>query len=161
MSPAIPLAADLLAFVTGGVSIGVASRDAALNPHVVRALGLRVDGPRLVVLVPVEQARDVLDDVAANAGVALVCSQPSTHRTCQLKGVDARIVPLAGGDRALAFAYRDALARDLGSVGYAPAFCAALLDGIDGELLGIAFTPEAAFTGTPGPQAGQPLERAP
>ena len=32
----------------------------------------------------------MLDDIAANGMIAVVFSQPSTHRTIQLKGTDAR-----------------------------------------------------------------------
>jgi len=159
--PASPvLDAGLCAFIRQGVSIGVATRDASLRPHVVRALGCRHDGRRVVLFVPSGQAHAVLDDVAATGQVAVVFSQPSTHRTYQLKGRDACAVPLDEADRRLAFECSSAFAADLRSVGYSQAFTAALLRGLDDEIAGIAFTPAEAFEGTPGPRSGRPLRGA-
>jgi hypothetical protein len=73
-----------------------------------------------VLFVPRRQGRLVLEEIAANGGIAVGFSQPSRHRTVQLKGRDARIVPLEAGDRALALACRDALSADLQRVGYPP-----------------------------------------
>ncbi len=128
------------------------------RPHTVRAIGGRRDGGRIVLFVPRRQGRRVLEDVAANGRVAVVFSQPSTHRTVQLKGRDARIVPLEPGDRALALAYRDALSADLQRIGYPPTLAVALLEGLDEGADGVAFTPDEGYDATPGPRAGAPLE---
>jgi hypothetical protein len=139
-------------FVGSGVSIGVATCDASLRPHTVRAVGARVDGTRLVVFVPRAQAGAVLEDVAANGRIAVVFSQPSTHRTYQLKGRDAVATPERDAERVRG--YQDAFADELAGIGFAREYTAALLEGVDDELVGLAFTPEAAFVSTPGPQAG-------
>ena len=154
-----PVAFDdaLRAFACGGVSIGLATRDAALRPHVVRGVGLRLDGPRVVVLVPRAQAREVREDVADNGRVALVLSQPSTHRTYQLKGRGARAAEAGPEDRAVAAAYLDAFAAELAKVGWPKPYVAALLEGFDDALVAVAFEPEGVFIGTPGPRAGDPL----
>jgi hypothetical protein len=156
-APGSLLDEGLCAFVAGGVSIGVGTRDEGLRPHVVRAVGGRHDGARIVVFVPRRQGRAVLEDVAANGRIAVVFSQPSTHRTVQLKGCDARIVPLEPGDRAAALAYREALGRDLQRIGYPPALAGALLEGIDEAVDAVAFTPDEGYDATPGPRAGTPL----
>lgn len=156
-----PLAdADLCGFVRSGVSIAVATCDAQGRSHVVRAVGSRHDGGSLAVFVPTAQATAVLADVAARGRVAVGFSQPSTHRTVQLKGEDARVAPLDAADRDAVRAYHAAFAADLHSIGYGQAFTDALLAGIDDDLVAIVFTPGAAFNGTPGPQAGASVDGA-
>ena len=155
-----PIPADLCAFVTGGVSLGLGTRDAAMRPHAVRAVGLRCEPARLVVFVPRSQATDTLADIGDNGRVSLVANEPSTHRTYQLKGDDAHVVEPVPADHRLVLAYRDAFGAALDAIGWPRAFTEALLQGIDEPLVGIAFTPTSVFDATPGPRAGGPLERA-
>lgn len=146
------------AFIQGPVSVIVATRNAGLVPDVVRGCGCRVSRDRRQVTVLIEPARasSLLDDVAANGLVAVVFSQPSTHRTIQLKGEDARLAPVTAADRAAARRHQQLWCADLVSIGYTPGFAAALHGG-GGPLAAIRFTPTAAFQQTPGPGAGQPL----
>jgi hypothetical protein len=133
-------------FILGGVSVIVASRDAALVPDVVRGCGCRVSRDRRRVTVLVEM-------------VAVVFSQPSTHLTIQLKGTDARAVRVTRSDHAIAAAHRAAWVDDLCRIGYSRDFAEAFWGRPPRDLGAIAFTPSAAFQQTPGPAAGQPLER--
>ena len=146
------------AFIQGPVSVIVATRNAGLVPDVVRGCGCRVSRDRRQVTVLIEPARasSLLDDVAANGLVAVVFSQPSTHRTIQLKGEDARVVPVTAADRAAARRHQQLWCADLVSIGYAPGFAAAVHGG-SGPLAAIRFTPTSAFQQTPGPGAGQPM----
>ena len=156
-APGALLDEGLCAFVAGGVSIGIGTRDADLRPHTVRAVGGRHDAGRIVLFVPCGPGAPVLRDIEANGRIAVVFSSPSSHRTVQLKGRDAHVVPLEPDDRAIAFAYREALGRDLMSIGYPPGLVEPLLAGIEGPLAGVAFTPDEGFDATPGPRAGAPL----
>jgi hypothetical protein len=123
------LDADHAAFIQGGVSVVVASRDAARVPRVCRAIGCRVsdDRRRVTVYLSAFQGAPLLAAIRSEGVIAVAFNLPSTHRAYQLKGSDARVVPL---ERALLW--------------YDPA-----------ELTGVAFTPAAAFTQTPGPRAGE------
>jgi len=154
-----PLDADHAAFIQGGVSVIVASRNAELVADVVRGCGCRVSRDRRQVTVLVEPSRagTLLDDVVANGMVAVVFSQPSTHRTIQLKGSDARIVTVTPADRAVAALHLVAWIEELCSIGYAKEFAGALRGRAE-DLEAIRFTPSAAFQQTPGPGAGQQLE---
>lgn len=153
-----PLDAAHAAFIQGPVSVIVASRDATLAPDVVRGCGCRVSRDRRQVTVLIEPGRagTLLDDVAANGLVAVVFSQPSTHRTIQLKGSDARVVAVTAADRAMARRHLQEWSADLAQIGYGLEFAAALHGGA-GALAAIRFTPTAAYQQTPGPGAGQPL----
>ena len=154
-----PLDADHAAFIQSGVSVIVASRNADFVADVVRGCGCRVSRDRRQVTVLVEPSRagTLLDDVAANGMVAVVFSQPSTHRTIQLKGTDAQIVKLTAADRAVAARHLAAWIEELSSIGYAKEFAGALRGRAE-HLAAIRFTPSAAFQQTPGPGAGQLLE---
>ena len=153
-----PLEIALAAFIQGAVSVVVASRNAALVPDVVRGCGCRVSRDRRQVTVLIEPARasSLLDDVAANGLVAVVFSQPSTHRTIQLKGTDARVVPVTAADRTAVKQHLRAWSGDLAGIGYTLEFARAVHGGT-GKLTAIRFTPSAAFQQTPGPGAGQAL----
>ena len=155
-----PLDADHAAFIQGGVSIIVATRNAERIADVVRGCGCRVsrDRRRVTVLVEPSRAGTLLDDVAANGMIAVVFSQPSTHRTIQLKGSDARVVNLTAADRAIAARHLRDWSEDLCRIGYTPEFANAVR-GAAPHLAAIAFTPSAAFQQTPGPGAGQPIVR--
>jgi len=150
---------SLAQFITGGVSVIVASRDAANVPSLTRAIGCRVAGDRRTVTVFVDatQAGAVLGDVLASRAIAVVFSQPSTHRTYQLKGVDAARVALADGDRERIARYPDRMIGEIGKLGLPETFTRAMLASAPADVVAIAFTPCAAFDQTPGPRAGAKL----
>jgi len=153
-----PLDADHAAFIQGGVSVIVASFNTELMADVVRGCGCRVSRDRRQVTVLVEPSRagTLLDDVVANGMVAVVFSQPSTHRTIQLKGSDARIVTVTPADRAVAARHLAAWKEELSSMGYTPELAGAVRGAAE-RIAAIRFTPCAAFQQTPGPGAGQRL----
>lgn len=152
--------AEHAAFLTtAGVSISVGSRNAGHLPNLTRGIGCRIsdDRTRVSVFVIAEQSRELLDDIRANRHVAVVFSEPHSHRTVQLKGGDALIESLAAGDRQIIARYRDAFTAELGALGYSGLFVQTLIDSSAGELVAVSFTPNAAFSQTPGPKAGAPL----
>ena len=142
------------------VSIIVASRDAALQPHLMRALALRLsaDRKRVTVLMTRTTSRAVLDDIAANGVIAVVVSEPSTHATAQLKGDDAVIEPIASGDLALIEAHAERFADEIAMAGFSRPLAHAILDRCDGDFVAVSFTPRQAFDQTPGPRAGRAIE---
>jgi hypothetical protein len=157
-----PLDAELASFIQGGVSVVIASSDGALEPDVVRGCGCRVSRNLRRVTVFYDRARGdgLLQDFAANGRIAVVFSQPSTHRTIQLKGVDAGTVRSAASDLALARAHREKWMEELCRLGYTREFSAAVWGPLPESLAAISFTPTAAFQQTPGPAAGQQLRRS-
>jgi hypothetical protein len=114
-------------------------------------------GRRITVFLSAPHAADLLRDVGQSRALAVVFSEPPTHRTIQIKGRDARVEPLALGDPAVVEAYRKAFVECLRPLGFTEAMVRALLDCADKDLVAVAFTPEAAFNQTPGAQAGTPL----
>jgi hypothetical protein len=147
------------AFATSGLMVSVAARNEANVPSVARALGCRIspDRRRVTVLLVAAQSAPVLRDLRANGRIAVVFTQPSTHRTIQLKGSDARIEAALPGDTSLVRQAAARLVRDMAAVGFPASFVETMFAHAAEDLLAVAFTPAAGFAQTPGPQAGKPL----
>ena len=155
------LDADNAAFITSGVSIAIASRDAGNVPSLTRAWGCRVSRDRRTVTLYVspDQAGPLLVDLQAGRPLAAVFSLPSSHRTIQLKARGARIGTLTDEDRLVIERYVPALAANLEVVGHGGRLAEAYLEITGGVLASVAFEPVEAFAQTPGPKAGTRLER--
>ncbi len=147
---------ELAAFLQSGVSVHAASRDAANVPCLVRGVGCRVSGDRrqLTIFLLAAQCGRLLRDLADNGAIAFVASQPSTHRTVQLKGSDAKVGVPQPGDERLAEGQREAFLRDLVGIGYDESLPRTLLGGDWADAVAVTFTPTAVFAQTPGPNAG-------
>ena len=157
---ASPLGADLAAFLQGGVGIVAASRDTRLLASVGRAVGCRVDdddATRVTIFLVPSESGVLLEDIRASGRVAVVFSEPSSHRTVQLKGVDARERAVGERDLEVLAAYADALDAELASIGFGDGYARALIAHPPGDLVGVSFTGGEAFVQTPGPRAGAPL----
>jgi hypothetical protein len=162
MRPAPPplIDAELAAFMQRGVSLTVGSCDAANRPSLARATGCRVaaDGSTVRLFISGVQAAPLLAHVRETGRLAAVFSQPSTHRTLQLKGLDAKVEPAGPDDLAVVRRYRDAFVDELARLGYPRPVFHALLACPDADLVALRFTPTEAFSQTPGPNAGRSLQ---
>jgi hypothetical protein len=158
--PAPIIDAAHAAFLLGRVSIVAASRDARNVPTLMRGLGCRVsrDRRQVTVLLRASQSASLLADLRASGVIAVVFSEPSTHRTLQLKGEDARVGPLQRGDAGLLARYRDAMVAEICPLGYAEALIRAMFSCPVDDAVAVTFRPSQAFSQTPGPGAGQPLK---
>lgn len=153
------LSAEDLALLDRGVSAIVASCDAALRPSLMRAMGSRISdgGRQITVYLRRSQARQLLADIAATGRIAVVFSDPPSHRTVQVKASAARIRDWQAEDEPALQRYVPALQRAIAQVGYGPEYTAAMLNAPRDDLVAVEFTPEVAFDQTPGPRAGAPL----
>jgi hypothetical protein len=150
------LPADLVAMMARGVSVIVGSRDAKLRPSIMRAVGSRVeaDGRDITVYLSRPNSRQVLQDIASTGQVAVVFSEPSTHRTVQLKASRAEIRSAVAGDVPVLAAYLQSMEHEIQKVGIAPPLTRAMLAHRLEDVVAVRFTPEQAFDQTPGPRAG-------
>jgi len=153
-----PIGPEQAALMARRVSIIVGSRDAALRPHLMRAVGYRLsaDRRRVTLLMSQHSSREVLNDLRDNGQIAVVFSEPSTHHTLQLKGSDAVVTPCGPDDAALAELYLQAFVDEIGQIGFSAQVAHNIL-GHDNDLMAVHFTVTAAFEQTPGPAAGQAL----
>lgn len=149
-----------VAFMRGGVSISVASCGSDGLPQLVRAIGCSVsdDGCRVTVFVPEAKSQAVRRDIVANGAIAVAFTQPSTHRTMQLKSRDARVTALGPDDVRLVAAYRDAFVAEVGAMGFQEHMVRTLLACAPEQLVALTFSPGEAYSQTPGPHAGKKLE---
>lgn len=156
-APVIP--PQLLAMMVRGVSVIVASRDAAMRPSLMRAVGSLVEdeGRQVTVFLSRRQSAQVIQDIAATGHIAVVFSAPSTHLTVQLKAKRASMRQAEESDRPVLAAYLRSMEREIELAGYGPELTRAMLAHKLEDLVAVRFTPEQAFDQTPGPRAGAAL----
>lgn len=159
MAIACPLPADLLEMMARGVSVIVASRDQALRPSLMRAVGSHVaaDGGSITVYLSRRQSRQLILDVAATGHVAVVFSQPATHKTVQVKATRAVLRNAEPADEAVLARYLASMEQEIARVGYGPPMTRAMLAHRLEDVVAVTFEPELAFDQTPGPKAGAAL----
>ncbi|MES2936974.1 MAG: hypothetical protein V4864_04785 [Pseudomonadota bacterium] len=150
---------DTLAAMVRGVSVIVSSRDAALRPSVMRAVGSTVsaDGGDITVYLARTQSRQLLQDIAATGHIAVVFSEPSTHRTVQLKATRAQLRNAGPEDLPELARYLASMENEIQRVGHPPPMTRAMLAHRLDDLVAVSFRPEQAFDQTPGPRAGAQL----
>lgn len=150
---------DLIAMVAHGVSTIVSSCDAALRPSIMRAAGSTIsqDGRLITVYLARQQSRQLLQDVAANGHIAVVFSEPVSHRTLQVKACSARTRGALPSDQPILARYLAAMQDEILRVGFGPTFTKAMLACQLDDVVAISFEPTQAFDQTPGPKAGAAL----
>jgi hypothetical protein len=160
MAPQLP--PELAAMMARGVSVIVASRDAALRPSIMRAVGSRVEagGGDITVYLARPQSRQVLQDIAATGQIAVVFSEPSTHRSVQLKASRVEMRSADGDDAPVLERYLRSMEHEVQQVGFPPPLTRAMLAHRLEDVVALRFTPEQAFEQTPGPRAGLPVGAA-
>ena len=153
------LTAGQLAMIGKGVSAIVASRDADLQPSLMRAVGtaIDIDAGEVTVYVTRTGGRQLLLDIAATGRIAVVFSEPSTHLTLQLKAGAVRMRDAGAADVPVLQRYLASMERELGLIGYPAIYPRVMLGYRDGDVVALTFVPEQAFDQTPGPRAGAAL----
>jgi hypothetical protein len=148
--------------IARGVSVIVSSCGLDLTPSLMRAVGSQIsaDGDRITVYLNRLQSAQVLRDVASTGRIAVVFSEPHSHRTVQVKSHKARLREVTRDDAPLLQRYLLAMQLELGRVGVMPHFVEAMFAHSFEDLSAIEFTPSHAFDQTPGPHAGRPLKSA-
>lgn len=153
------LDSDNAAFIQTGVSISLASCGPDHLPSMSRGLGCKlVDGGRQVsVFLRRSQSLELIENIRSSERVANVFSLPSSNRTLQLKGTDARIAPVTADDLAVIEDHIADFILEVIPLGMSEAMVRALLSYQPDDLVTITYSPSAAFSQTPGPKAGAPL----
>lgn len=143
-------------FLEQGLSMHMATRDEALQPHGARVSALKVEdgGTSVVVYLPAVATAPLLADLHHNGQAAVACVWPPDDRGCQLKGTFIDAVPAPPEDETFVRAqwedFRDSLEAvglpRMATDGWAVWPCTA-----------IRLRVNAVFDQTPGPGAGAPL----
>lgn len=153
------LDADSTAFIEAGRSITVAAAGRSLRPSVAKAVGCVVEptADELRLFLVGAKAHGLLADLEATWRVAAVFSQPSTHRTLQLKGRVLGIESPGAADILAVQRQMEGFAADLRLIGYPREFPSTFLGFERESLRAIRMSIEIGFHQTPGPGAGRPL----
>lgn len=154
---------DNATFIQTGVSISLAACGLDRLPTMSRGLGCKLlEGGRQVgVFIKRSQSQMLLENIAGSGRVANVFSLPSSNRTLQLKGVDARVLPFEAADLPLIEAHIADFLAEVLPLGMMEDVVRALFAYSPDDLVLVAYTPSAAFSQTPGPKAGEPIGGTP
>ncbi|MDP1741361.1 MAG: hypothetical protein Q8M51_01070 [Polaromonas sp.] len=160
-TPAL-LSADLIALIDKGVSVIVSACSLAMRPSIMRAVGSSItpDGSSVTVYLSRRQSRTLLQDIASTSRLAVVFSEPTSHRTLQLKARNARIRNAVPEDATVLARYLTSMEREIAQVGFDAVLVQAMLSHHLDDVVAISFEPAEAFDQTPGPRAGAPLLQA-
>ncbi|MDM0034176.1 hypothetical protein QTI33_18730 [Variovorax sp. J22P271] len=156
------LSPEHIAMIDKGVSTIVASRNAAHRPSLMRAVGAAIapDGSELTVYLARSRSRQLLQDVAATGQVAVVFSEPMSHRTVQVKAREVELRSAVDADAPVLQRYLRSMEHEIGNVGLSAAFVQAMLACRLDDVVAIHLRPSEAFDQTPGPKAGSALPAA-
>ena len=149
-----------VAFIESGGTIYVASRDAKLRTALAYGLGCRVspDRRRIGIFLAASWCDELLASIRETRAIAVSFAQPGSHKTLQLKGDDAEIGPPEPGDAARQAAYLAKLVENLMRAGVPEALVRTVVTCEPADLVVVRFSPVAAYSQTPGPQAGNRVE---
>ncbi len=147
----------LAPLLEGLVAVHVATRDAGLVPDEVMAAAalLEPDGRSLTVYLPDATAATALANLRDNGEVAVVLSQPLTHRTVQLKGRVESLRAAREEEREAVERFAAAFDAEVAAIGLPPA---ALRRRNRWPCTAATFAVREGFEQTPGPRAGEPLD---
>jgi hypothetical protein len=116
---------------------------------------LSADLQRVTLIFPTAAAQDFLSGVAASGRVAAIFSLPRTHESLQVKGSDGKLEKAAKTDLKLIASQSTAFLNHLAELGYPAEIFKPLFHCEPGQLSAVSFSPQAAYSQTPGPGAGQ------
>jgi hypothetical protein len=143
-------------FLRGPLAVVVATRDAALRPHVTRGWGPRaVEGGRgLRLCVSARPELGTLADLADNGRVAVTLSRPATYRSLQVKGGGARVEEMTADDEERVARHVAAFSAEVAGFGIVRAVMERMAAG---PLVAVAYEVAELYDQTPGAGAGAPL----
>ena len=150
---------DHCAFIQSGVSISLAACGPDHLPSMSRGLGCKVidDGRQVAIFIKRSQSPELLANIHGSRRVANVFSLPSSNRTVQLKGIDARVLPFDPADLPIIAGHISDFVGEVMPLGMDEAVVRTLFAFAADDLLTVVYSPCAAFSQTPGPKAGEPL----
>lgn len=146
-------------FIESGVSLGAASRDRRYVPSVARVLACRVepDAKSLRILLSRQQAAQLIQDALSSDQLALVLSDPPTHKTWQIKGHSVSELPCSPQDSSCIAGHIDAFAGVIEALDFPRPFTKALYAHVPEDVVCLRFVIAELFDQSPGPRAGMLL----
>lgn len=148
------LDADLLAFIDGGVAVGVATRNGDLRPAYTRGWGPAVsaDGRWLTLCVIAARGSPSRENIDGNGAIAVVFNPPTVGQALQLKGVVEEAWAPVAEDLERAERHLQAFAMEAEQVGAPPENAQRLF--VPRDFLAVRVSIDEVFDQTPGRRAG-------
>jgi hypothetical protein len=156
---ALTLTDDVIRFVESGVSITAGSRDARCVPSMARVLGCRVadDGCTVQFWMVASQSAQLRLDCKTSDRLVAVFSQPSTHRTLQIKGDGVVEVAVQSDDHGVIEKHIRGFGAEVAPMGFGRVFTQAFFQHEAHDVIALRFSARELFDQTPGPEAGRKL----
>ncbi|MDF0674800.1 MAG: hypothetical protein P0120_10765 [Nitrospira sp.] len=139
-----------------GFSVMVGTRNESLMPECTRAWGMHVAADRvsLTLFLAETFAGKTLDNLRDNGMIAVTCTRPTDHITCQLKGQVRSIKPVTSAQRELSRRWHRDFTAELTAVGVS----STLAEGwIVEPTVAVEIAVTDVFDQTPGPGAGKKI----
>lgn len=134
----------------------VGTRNESLMPECTRAWGMHVAADRVSMTLFLAEtfAGKTLDNLRDNGMIAVTCTRPTDHITCQVKGLVRSIKPVTSAQRELSRRWHRNFTAELMAVGVS----ATLTEGwIVEPTVAVEIAVTDVFDQTPGPGAGKRL----
>ena len=155
------LSAEMIEFLTTGVTHQVGACDRDGRPSICRALAATVDEQgRVVVLLSGQAGFEVLAAIRDTGRISAVFASPRNFSALHIKGEDAVVAHAGEVWHGLLHERRQAFHAQLVPYGFPEEFTSAWYTVPDEDLVYVRFTPFAAWNQTPGPGAGSAVELA-
>ncbi len=148
-------------FLDRSLSVNVATSDRDGRPLVARAVAARVapgiapGSERLTVLIDGRANAVLVAAVKETGRLAVVFTEPSTHRSIQIKDDNASVAAPTVEESKLPCPYIDGFIEELAAMGFTEAFVRAVMAFDPADLVALHLDPAAVFDQTPGPKAGE------
>ena len=150
---------DIAEFLKRGLCVLVGTRYANLSPLCVTASACVLAGPELaVVFLPAYESAPALANLRANAAIAVLIEEPTTHRGIQLKGRSLAIRDATAAELAHVAEFVARTKAELSAIGFAPTVLERM---IFTPCTAVEFSIEHVFEQTPGPGAGRAIKARP
>ena len=149
---------SIVTLLETGVSVMVGTRDDALMPECTRAWGIRIDARRDTVTIFLSKAiaGHTLDNLRDNGQIAVTCTRPTDHVTCQLKGRVRSMKPATRIDREVSHKWHREFTAELKAIGVPSVLSEAW---IAEPTVAVEIAVSDVFDQTPGPGAGRKIEQ--
>ncbi len=132
----------------------IGTRDESLMPECTRAWGIHVAADRVSMTLFLAEtfAGKTLDNLHENGMIAVTCTRPTDHITCQVKGLVRSIKPVTSDQRELSRRWHRDFTAELMAVGVS----STLTEGwIVDPTVAVEIAVTDVFDQTPGPGAGK------
>jgi predicted pyridoxine 5'-phosphate oxidase superfamily flavin-nucleotide-binding protein len=145
---------SIVALLQTGISVMVGTRDASLMPECTRAWGIHTAADRRTVTILLSKAiaGKTIENLRENGKIAVTCTRPTDHITCQLKGQVRSMKSVTSVDRETSKRWHREFMAELTAIGVPSTLGEAW---IAEPTVAVEMTVTDVFDQTPGPGAGK------